>query len=185
MALAGFGIEYRAKLIPFGEPHFSQAIAKHSKAGLVPVLKHNGLVIWDTLAIMEYLAETYPRKGMWPKDKAARAMARSISAEMHSGFRALRNDCPMNIRRAPKPVPFSPKLLKDVARIEQVWADARRKYGKGGPFLFGKFSLADAMYAPVCSRLETFKVPVSAASRRYMDAVLGSAAFQAWKTLAL
>jgi glutathione S-transferase len=189
MALAGAGIEFDEKLIPFGQPignpKFAKAIAKYSKAGLVPVLQHNGLTIWDTLAIMEYIAETWPTKNLWPKNKAVRAMARSMCAEMHSGFRNLRSACPMNLRRAPKPVPMNDGILKDVARIEFLWAQARKVHGKGGPFLFGKFSNADAMFAPIATRLETFAIPVSKTTRTYMDAVLKTSAFQTWKTAAL
>ncbi len=185
MAVAQFGISFDEKLIRFGEPAFSKAVRRHSKAGLVPVLKHKGLVIWDSLAIMEYLAETWPKKQMWPKNKAARAMARSISAEMHSGFKALRGACPMNLRRAIKPVPMNEAILKDVARIEHIVAECRSSHGKAGPFLFGRFSLADAMFAPVVTRLETYAMAVKPTTRAYMDAVIKTTAFQSWKAAAL
>ena len=185
MALAYFNIPFEEKLIPFGEPAFSKAIGRHSKAGLVPVLKHKGLVIWDTLAIMEYLAETWPKKQMWPKNKAARAMARSISAEMHSGFGALRGACPMNLRRSPKPVAMTEAILKDVERLEDIFAECRSAYGKAGPFLFGRFSLADAMFAPVITRLETYAIAVKPITRAYMNAIIQTSAFQSWKAAAL
>jgi glutathione S-transferase len=189
MALAAAGIDFDEKLIPFGQPvgnpEFARKMRRYSKAGLVPVLQHNGLTIWDTLAIVEYIAETWPEKNLWPKNKAARALARSMCAEMHSGFRALRSACPMNLRRPAKPVPMNDAILKDVARIESIWAEARKLYGKGGPFLFGKFSNADAMFAPVVTRLETFAIPVSKTTQTYMDAVIKTAAFQNWKTAAL
>jgi glutathione S-transferase len=189
MALEHAGIEFDEKLIPFdqpiGNPKFAKAVRRYSKAGLVPVLVHNGQHVWDTLSILEYIAETWPSKNLWPKNKAARAMARSVSAEMHSGFRALRNACPMNLRRPIGPVSINEAVLKDVARLEQIWAEARKHYGKGGPFLFGKFSIADAMFAPVITRFETYALPVSKVTRSYMNAVLGTAAFQKWKTAAL
>ncbi len=185
MALAGFDIAHDEKLIRLGEPGFNQAAHRHSKAALVPILKHKKLVIWDTLAIMEYLAETYPTKQMWPKNKAARAMARSVSAEMHSGFRALRNACPMNLRRPPKAIALNEAVLKDVGRLQTLFSECRAKHGKGGAFLFGKFSLADAMFAPVLTRLETFAIPVKKSTRDYMTAVLNTHAFQSWKTAAL
>jgi glutathione S-transferase len=154
MALAMAGIPFEEKLIHFGEPSFSEKIRKISPAGKVPTLVHGKITIWDSLAILEYLAETFPDKNLWPISRAARAMARSISNEMHSGFQGLRSTCPMNIRRPVKPVPMNDAALEDVTRIETMWRDCRKAYGKGGKFLFGKFGNADAMFAPVVSRLE-------------------------------
>jgi glutathione S-transferase len=185
MALAMAGIPFEEKLIRFGEPHFEKSVKRVSKVGLVPVLQHGELKIWDSLAIMEYAAETWPSKNLWPKNKAARAMARSLSAEMHSGFRHLRNDLPMNLRWGPKPHPASQGALRDVARAEEAFALARKAHGSGGPFLFGKFSIADAMFTPLLSRLETYCVPISKATRQYQQAVLSTPAFTAWKELAL
>jgi glutathione S-transferase len=183
MMLAMAGIPFDEQMIHFGEPAFSRAVKKHSKAGLVPVLLHNDLVINDTLAIIEYAAETWPAKGIWPKSISARALARSVSAEMHAGFRALRSACPMNLRRPVKLPPggISEAVAKDVARIEQIWVDCRKDYGRDGPFLFGKFSAADAMFTPVVARFETFAIPVRPESQEYMDAVLNTQAFLAWK----
>jgi glutathione S-transferase len=183
MALAMAGVDFDTKLIRFGEPAFSKAVRKISKAGKVPILKHNDITIGDSLAIIEYAAETWPKKNIWPTNKKARARARSISAEMHSGFHALRNACPMNLRRPVKPIPFSPAVLKDVARIESIWSEARKEFGKGGPFLFGKFSAADAMFAPVASRLHTFAVPVKKETRTYMDAIFATPALKDWLKL--
>ena len=137
MALAMARIDFEQKLIRFTDPQFGAKVARISKAGLVPVLKHNDLIIWDSLAILEYLAETWPTKNLWPKNKTARAYARSISAEMHSGFGNLRSACPMNLRRAVKPVNMNANVRRDIARLEQIFATARKVYGKGGPFLFG------------------------------------------------
>jgi glutathione S-transferase len=142
-------------------------------------------VIWDTLAILEYVAETWPGKQLWPKGREARARARSISAEMHSGFQALRGACPMNLRRTPKAIKFSDAVLKDVVRIEEIWRDCRKKYGKGGPFLFGRFSNADAMFAPVVSRLVTYDIRVKPDTKKYMTAVIESAGFRSWQAAAL
>jgi glutathione S-transferase len=185
MALAMADIPFDEKLIHFGTPNFSAKIKRISKAGLVPILQHGDQVIWDTLAIMEYLAETWPKKNLWPYSKVARATARSMCAEMHSGFRALRNACPMNLRRPIKPVPMTDGIRADVARLQQAWSSARKAYGKGGPFLFGKFSIADAMFAPVVTRLETYAIPVSTSTRHYMNAVMATPAFHAWKAAAL
>jgi glutathione S-transferase len=189
MALGMAGISFEDKVIPFGQPignaKFEKAVKKYSKAGLVPVLVHNGISIWDTLAIMEYLAETWPDRNLWPKTKAARAMARSASAEMHSGFKALRNACPMNLRRPQGPVPMTPAILADVARAETLWRECRKSYGKGGPFLFGKFGIADAMFVPLVTRLDTFAIKVANDTQHYMNAVLATSIFHEWKAAAL
>jgi glutathione S-transferase len=140
MAMAMAGIKFEDKVIPFnqpmGNPEFKKKINRYSKAGQVPVLVHNDITVWDTMSIMEYLAETWPDRILWPKNKAARALARSACAEMHAGFRNLRGACPMNLRRPQKPVPMNDAILKDVARIETLWRQCRKTYGKGGPFFF-------------------------------------------------
>jgi glutathione S-transferase len=183
MALDMAGIPYEEEMIRMFVPSYAPAMAKHKAAGKVPVLVHNSHAIWDTLAIIEYAAETWPAKSIWPKNKKARALARSFSAEMHSGFQALRNACPMNLRRPRKLPPggISEAVAKDMARIESIWTQCRKTYGKGGSFLFGKFTAADAMFAPVCARIDTFAIPVSRASRTYANAILATPAFQQWK----
>ena len=138
------------------------------------------MCIFESLAIIEYIAEAHPKKAIWPKNKAARAHARSISAEMHAGFSALRGHCGTNFRRAVKKRALTPQVEADVARIEQCWATTRKKFGKGGPFLFGKFCAADAMFAPVANRIHIYDIPVSKASRAYVDALLALPAYQAW-----
>lgn len=185
MALSMAGIPFRETVIPLDTPETAKLIAEHSAAGRVPVLYHGRQVVWESLAIMEYLAELFPEKHMWPRTVSARAMARAVSHEMHAGFGALRNACPMNIRRPPKPVPLDDAVTRDIARIEQLWRDCRAKFGKGGKFLFGKFSIADAMYTPVVSRFETFAIPVAADTRAYMDAILATPAFTSWREAAL
>jgi glutathione S-transferase len=184
MALSMAGIAFEEKMIRFGEPRFTREVQKISMAGQVPILLHNGLMINDSLAIIEYAHETWPSKNIWPKTKAARAKARAISAEMHAGFRGIRSACPMNLRRPEKLPPdgVTAAIAKDVARLEQLWAECRKSYGKGGPFLFGKFCAADAMFAPVVTRLQTFAIPVKKATRAYMDAVLSAPAFVKWKS---
>jgi glutathione S-transferase len=183
LALAMAGISFEEKMIRFGEPRFTREVRKISKTGQVPILLHNGGMINDTIAIIEYAAETWPDTGIWPKNKAARARARSVSAEMHAGFRGIRSACPMNLRREYKLPPggVTAVILKDVVRLEQLWAECRKHFGKGGPFLFGKFSAADAMFTPVASRLETFAIPVKKDTRAYMNAVLNTHAFLQWK----
>ena len=185
MMLAMAEIPFDEKLIHFGTENFTAKVKKFSPAGLVPVLQHNGLAVWDTLAIMEYIAETWPGKNIWPKSKAARAMARSLCAEMHSSFQALRHGYPMNLRRAIKPLAPSPAVKQDLARLEKAWSTARKLHGKGGPFLFGKFSAADAMFTPVLTRLDTYGIPVQRDTQHYMNAVFATPAFQNWKLAAL
>ncbi len=185
MALVMAGIDFEEKLIKFGEPAFGKAVKKISKAGMVPILVHGKNTIWDSLAIMEYAAETWPDRNLWPKNKAVRAMARSVSAEMHSGFRNLRNACPMNLRRPIKTVPMNDSIRADIARVEALWKECRKTHGRGGPFLFGKFSIADAMFAPVVTRLETYDIKVSSDTQHYMNAVMATSAFHDWKADAL
>jgi glutathione S-transferase len=147
-------------------------------SGKVPALRHGDQVIWDSLSILEYAAETYPKAKLWPKDAAARARARSISAEMHSGFTSMREHMSMNVRRRiEKPIP--PEARADVARIAAIWSECRRQ-AKEGPFLFGRFSIADAMFAPVAFRLRTYGVAVEGEAAEYRDALLGLPAMQAW-----
>jgi len=187
MALAMAGIPFDEIMIRFGEPRFGREVKKVSAAGMVPILKHKGITIWDSLAIIEYAAETWPKKGVWPKTAAARAMARSAAAEIHSGFRGIRNDCPMNLRRPKVPLKagFSDAVLKDVKRLEALWAQCRKAHGKGGPFLFGKFCAADAMFAPVVMRLDSYAIPVGKETRKYMAAVIGTQAFKTWHAAAM
>ncbi len=185
MALAMAGIEFDTKLIRLGQPDFARKVRRISKAALVPILVHGDITIWDTLAILEYAAETWPKLNLWPKNKKARALARSASAEMHSGFSNLRTYFPVNIRRPKKSIAMTDATLREVARIESLWAQCRQEFGKGGPFLFGKFTIADAMYAPVVSRFETYDFKVKPNTRQYMDAVLNSTAFKEWQSLAL
>ncbi len=187
MMLAMAGIAFDEKLITFGDPDFSKKVRRISGAGQVPILVHNRITTWDSLAIMEYLADAFPQKHIWPANKAARAMARSAAAEMHSSYRGLRNACPMNLRRPRKlpPSGITEAIKKDVARIEALWAQCRKAHGKGGDFLFGKFSAADAMFTPVVTRLDTFAIPVKPATRRYIEVIMKTAAFQTWKTAAL
>ena len=151
---------------------FRQAVARVSPARTVPVLVDDGFPVWDTLAIVEYLHEKYPAHGVWPVDPHDRARARSICAEMHAGFHALRSHCPMNIEAALPEVGrrvFAEEdaVRSDLERIEQMWADALR--ASGGPMLFGAFSAADAYYAPVAMRIRTYALPVSATTRGYID----------------
>ena len=188
MAMTMAGIPFRETVIPLDMPDTKDRIAEHSKAGRLPVLHHGKLAIWESLAIMEYLAEIFPDKHLWPKAVGARAMARSVANEMHAGFSALRNACPMNLRRPRRKVAMSDAVHADVARIEAIWRECRARHGKdgkNGKFLFGKFGIADAMYAPVVTRLDTYDIDVADDSRAYMDAVMATEAFRSWKEAGL
>jgi len=162
------------------QPDTRQQCLAHSPSGKVPVLKHNGQLIWDTLAIAEYLAELFPEKQLWPTDHADRARARSISAEMHSGFQPLRTHLSMDMLGSHPGVGHSSEgVAQDVARVQEIWRDCRAQ-ATTGPFLFGAFSIADAMYAPVVSRFRTYGVACDSVCRAYMEAIWSLTAMQSW-----
>jgi glutathione S-transferase len=184
-AMTRVGLPFEEIVIPLDKPDTKRQIAEHSKSGRVPVLYHGKLKIWDSLAILEYLAESFPEKKLWPSGQTARAMARSVSNEMHSGFSALRNECAMNLRRSRVPTQLSDAAKADISRVETIWRDCRQKHGKSGKYLFGRFSIADAMFAPVVTRFDSYAIPVEKDTRNYMDAILTTEAFQSWKEAAL
>ena len=155
-------------------------ILSFSPAGKVPVLIDGDVTVWDSLAIIEYLAERFPQAKLWPDDRAARAHARSISAEMHSGFLPLRNECGMNLHRPVRVVTLSAEAEANVARIQNIWAECRERYGKSGPFLFGTFSAADAMFGPVVHRFRTYAIEVESQTQAYMDTMMALPAFAEW-----
>lgn len=181
LAMKAAGIAFDEVLIPLDAADFKPRVLAVSGTGKVPALVDGDIHVWESLAIIEYLAERFPDAGLWPADAAARAHARSIAAEMHAGFVALRSECPMNMWRPPKPHLLSDAARVDVARIDAMWMDCRSRFGAGGPFLFGSFSAADAMYAPVVSRFRTYAVDVSETSRAYMQAVMAFPAYLAWR----
>jgi glutathione S-transferase len=184
LALKQTGAAFTEELIPLSEAATRSTILRYSPSGRVPALKHNGLTVWDSLAICEYLAEAFPKVHLWPKDKAARAVARAVSAEMHSGFAALRNHLPMNMRSSFPNRGVTPDVQADINRVTAIWRDCRKRFGEGGPFLFGGFTNADAMYAPVVSRFRTYKVELEAEAQAYTDAVWALPALQEWLTAA-
>ncbi len=177
LAMKFLGIAFQELRIPLYGPGATEEIRRYSPTGKVPCLVDGTVRIWDSLAILEYLAETHP---LWPQDSAARAMARSASAEMHSGFQELRQHMSMNVRRRLPGMGRTPGALADVARIIGLWTECREKHGSGGEFLFGAFSAADAMYAPVVLRFRTYEVELPEACRRYADAVLEIPAIGEW-----
>jgi glutathione S-transferase len=146
----------------------------------VPVLIDGDITVWDSLAIIEYVAENFPDAKLWPVDRAVRAHARSISAEMHSGFAALRNECGMNLHRPVEAKTLSPQAQADISRIQAIWSDCRSRYGSAGPYLFGAFTAADAMYAPVVHRFRTYAIETPPTVRDYMAAMQVHPAFAAW-----
>jgi glutathione S-transferase len=178
----------RASHIPFEEifiPLYTgqadkDRILSFSRSGKVPALIDGEITVWDSLAIIEYLAERFPEAKLWPQHGAARAHARSISAEMHSGFLPLRNECGMNLHRPVRSVTLSADARANVARIEQIWTECRERFGRQGPFLFGAFTAADAMYAPVVHRFRTYAIKVAPAAQAYMDAMMAQPAFAEW-----
>jgi len=185
-------IAMKVAAIPFDEEVISlyvegsrEKILKHSPGGKVPILIDGDTQVWESLAILEYLADKFPNAGFWPADRQARAHARAISTEMHAGFAALREECTMNFWRPPAKRPLSAAAQANVARVQEIWTGARAKYGAGGPFLFGKFSAADAMYAPVVQRFVAYDIDVSAPAKAYMQAVIALPAFQEWRGAAL
>lgn len=183
IALTAAGIPFEEVLIPFdfpaGNPHFKQV----SPTGRVPVLYHGNVRIWESLAIIEYAAELFPDHDVWPKAAADRAVARSISTEMLSSFRALRNACPMNMRRPKGRIELPDGVAEDGARISEIWKECRRS--SGGPFLFGSFSAADAMFAPVVNRFDVYDLVADAEVLEYMEAVKRHPAWLKWREAAL
>ncbi len=173
-------IPFEEVLINMYDDKGKKAMRKHSPTGKVPVLYDGEIQVWETLAIMEYLHEKYPAKNIWPKNKAARAHARAIASEMHAGFQGLRQHCPTNFIRDVRARELTEAAAHDVARLEALWADTRKRFGKDGPFLFGKFSAADAMFAPVVNRLHVYDVKVKKETRAYMGAIRALPAWVAW-----
>jgi glutathione S-transferase len=183
LALRMAGIAFEEVVLPIYTPGAREKILEYSPSGKVPVLIDGPVRVWESLAIIEYAAERFPSSALWPQQSEARGHARAIANEMHGGFLPLRRVCPMNMRRAPGAIDLPADALGNVARIDEIWTDCRARYG--GPFLFGGFGAADAMYAPVVSRLHTYGVAVGPIARAYMDAVMNLPAWAAWQAGAL
>ena len=181
IAMKQIGLAFEEVVIPMNQPETRARMLEHSPTGLVPTLIDGDVTIFETIAILEYLNDRHPDAGLWPRDIGVRAHARAISAEMHAGFAALRRDCPMNIRRPVRKHLPSPEGLAQAQRVDALWTDARRRYGAGGPFLFGSFTAADAMYAPVVNRLHTYDVPRSPTAQAYMEAIMALPAWKEWE----
>ena len=174
------GIPFVEKRIPLGMPDSKAEILKHSPAGKVPVLHDGDITLSESLAICEYLAEKHPRLHLWPTHPAARAHARVIACEMHAGFAPLRQHMNMNCRKRLPGKGRTPEVLKDIERIRAMWNDSRARFGGGGDFLFGRFGIADAMYAPVVLRFVTYEVDLDPVSAAYVQAITALPAMQEW-----
>ena len=181
LALKQAGVVFDEVVIPLYQPGSREEILKHSPSGHVPVLKHGDVAVWESLAICEYLAETVPAAGLWPRDRVARAVARAVSSEMQAGFAALRSHLPMNIRTSVPERGVTPEVQLDINRIMAIWRDCRTRFGDGsGDFLFGSFTIADAMYAPVVTRFRTYRIALEDPARTYCDAIMALPAMQEW-----
>ena len=178
--LAHFGIPFDETVIPIYGPNARAEILAVSPNGKMPALHDGDIVVSESLAILEYVAEARPDLAIWPRDRAARALARSLSSEMHAGFARLRQTCPTNFRRPSRAIAIPPEVRAEVDRLEAAWAQARARFGQDGPFLFGAFSAADAMFAPVVNRLDTYAIAVTPETQAYLDAILALPAWRAW-----
>jgi glutathione S-transferase len=174
------GARFEEVLVPLREITTRTTILRHSPSGRVPALQHGDLVIWESLAIGEYLADRFPEADLWPAAAEARAVARAVSAEMHAGFSALRGHLPMNMRSVFAGRGVTPEAQADINRITALWRDCRKRFGADGKFLFGHPTIADAMYAPVVSRFRTYRIELEEEAQRYADAVWALPSLQEW-----
>lgn len=179
------GIPFDETVIPLRRKETKAQIAKWSPSGKVPTLIDGDITVWESLAILTYLDEKFPEHKIFPRDAKGRAHALSISHEMHGGFQALRQACPMNLGKRFSQEAWSEDVLANVARIEQIWRDTRARFAPDGPFLFGDLSAADAMYAPIACRLDGYSFDVAPDTRAYMDALFKHPSFQTWREQAL
>ena len=180
LALKQAGLPFEEVSITLRQPNTKQQILAHSPSGKLPLLKDGGLLVWDSLAICEYVAEMACAVPIWPENRGTRALARSISAEMHSGFQGLRQHLPMDVLEK-IPMEQIPEDAKpDIERIQAIWTDCRARFGAGGDFLFGRWSIADAMFAPVATRFDTYGVKLDPVSQAYVEATLALPAMQDW-----
>lgn len=179
LLLRMLGLPFTERQYHFDTPEFESELPKLSPTKKVPVLLDGDQRIWESLAICEYVSELAGQRG-WPPEPALRAQARSVATEMHAGFQALRDSCPMNARATGRQVPMIPTLARDLARVDAIWSGCRRDHGDRGPFLFGEFSVADAMYAPVVLRVRTYGLPLTELAARYQDTMLADAHLREW-----
>ncbi len=181
-----FQIPFEETVIAMDRPETRADMLAFAPTGKCPALVDGDTIVWESLAIIEYLAESFPESPIWPREKPARALARALASEMHAGFMALRSHCPTQFRRPVRKIALTPLVEADVARIEAAWADARTRFGQSsknnpGPFLFGAFCAADAMFAPVVNRLHTYDIPVGPETRAYMAAMMALPTWKDWE----
>jgi glutathione S-transferase len=180
LVLKHTGIDFQEQLVPLDRPDTTQKILAFSPSGRVPFLRHGKIEVWESLAICEYLAEAFPAAGLWPKDVAARAQARAVSNEMHAGFGELRRYLPMDVSQDLSGESLAHHVAGDIARIQKIWTDCRQRYGKEGPFLFGRFSVADGMFAPVVTRFATYGVKLEPVAAAYVEMIMKLPAMKEW-----
>jgi glutathione S-transferase len=180
LAMQTAGIPFHEEKLSLFSEAFTQRVGPVTPAGTVPVLLDGDFAVWDSLAICEYAAEQHPQAGLWPADAKARARARSLAAQMHSGFTHVRNTLPMNVEADLPGIEIPQQTAQEIARVQAIWQGTRTEFGRGGPFLFGAFSIADAFFAPLVSRFVTYRIEVNGAVRDYMDAVLTLPAMAQW-----
>lgn len=189
IAMKVAAIPFEEVVIPLYVPGSAEHIRKYSPAGKVPILIDRDDTVWESLAILEHLADRFPAARLWPDDRRARSLARSAASEMHAGFQPLRQHCTMNLWLPVKARPLPAEVIANMKRIEAIWAECRARFGEGakegGPFLFGAFGNVDAMYAPVVARFHNYGLPVSSATRAYMDAVMALPAWREWYDAAM
>ena len=181
LALKQTGVAFAEVVIPLFQPTSKATILNHSPSGKLPALRHGAVAVWESLAICEYLAETFPGRQLLPADGEARAVARAVCAEMHGGFQALRSHLPMNVRSSFPDRGVTPEVQVDINRVAAIWRDCRKRFGaENGEFLFGHFTIADAMYAPVATRFRTYRIELEPDAQAYCDTLLGLSAMQDW-----
>jgi glutathione S-transferase len=185
IAMKVAGIAFDETVISLNDPNFKSHLLRLSPVGKVPVLIDGDVRVWESLAILEYLADQFPAAKLWPSEPKARAHARAVANEMHAGFLPLRRHCPMNFWRPAQKRELTADVVANVRRVDEMWSDCRAKYGGGGPFLFGSFTAADAMYAPIVSRFSTYAIDVSPAAQKYMDTMMALPAWSEWRAAAL
>ncbi len=178
--LKHFGFSFEEIRVPLFTEGYKEKILKHSPTGKVPYLRDGELGVWDSLAVMEYLADQYPEKKGWPEDPKARALARAVSAEMHSGFFGLRENLPMNCRKIFEVFVPPENAIQDISRVRQIWKSCRSQYQSGGPWLFGEFSIADCMYAPVVMRFHSYGVELGEVEQEYVKTMRNHPAIVEW-----
>jgi glutathione S-transferase len=180
LVLKQAGLSFDEQLVALDRPDTRANILKFSPTGKVPFLRHGKIEVWESLAICEYLAEAFPAAGLWPKDVAARAQARAVSNEMHAGFGDLRRYLPMDVSQDLKGESRAHHVAGDIARVQQIWTDCRKRFDGEGPFLFGRFSVADAMFAPMVTRFSTYGVKLEPVGAAYVDTIMKLPAMKEW-----